>query len=458
MDTDDTEADHTVTTDGYRRASLEAARMAEFVFATKSADGHAFVTALTDLTKQHETLRSPRDRARSQRAEATFRASLGAFAADLILHSTNESAEGFMYRSVDKEAMGQTLVTVYSFNNARSLWKSMGLLETTSFFRAKDAWEDGDPLRAYFGRTGRYRATPALLALAARFHIDPDNLKEHFQKELGRIASVQVRGEQFSKNGMRPQPVTLKMKGDQFDLEVKRVDEINRYLAVGGFDLSDVPVVNRSFSRGNFSEFNFDQGGRLYCRSDDDWQRMSGDDRSRIRCDGEPTVKLDIRASHMFILYALHPDFTVPAGDPYFLGDIKRNVVKGLVTAIFGMGGLPKTWPKGFNAKNDLGDEGPVGKTKISSILDLMCCKHPVLHKVKVGVMDWGRLQYEESECFIEASLDLGRNHRIAALPVHDSLIVAQRHTEATKTAMLAAYHKRFGRTPEIKVSKAAIA
>jgi hypothetical protein len=160
----------------------------------------------------------------------------------------------------------------------------------------------------------------------------------------------------------------------------------------------------------------------------------------------------------MFILYALHPDFTVPAGDPYFLGDIKRNVVKGLVTAIFGMGGLPKTWPKGFNAKNDLGDEGPVGKTKISSILDLMCCKHPVLHKVKVGVMDWGRLQYEESECFIEASLDLGRNHRIAALPVHDSLIVAQRHTEATKTAMLAAYHKRFGRTPEIKVSKAAIA
>jgi hypothetical protein len=51
MDTDATEADHALTSDGYRRASLEAARMAQFVFATKSDDSRAFVTALTDLTK-----------------------------------------------------------------------------------------------------------------------------------------------------------------------------------------------------------------------------------------------------------------------------------------------------------------------------------------------------------------------------------------------------------------------
>ncbi|TGD42241.1 hypothetical protein EEB11_14840 [Pseudotabrizicola sediminis] len=457
MDTDDAEADHTVTSDGYRKASLEAARMAEFVFATKSDDACAFVTALTDLTKQHEAERSPRDRARTQRAEGTFRVSLGAFAADLIFHSKNAEAEGFTYRSVDKEAMGQTLVTVCSFEKARHLWKSLGLLETTSFFRAKDAWEDGDPLRAYFGRTGRYRATPALLALAARFHIEPNNLKEHFQKELGRIASVQVKGEQTSKNGMKAQPITIKKKGPRFDLEIKRVDEINHYLAAGEFDLSDVPVVNRSFSRGNLSIFNFDQGGRLYCRSDDNWQSMPGDRRSRIRCGGEPTVELDVRASHMFILYALHPNFNVPSGDPYFVEGIERNVVKGLVTAVFGIGGFPKTWPKGFNRKNELGDKGPVGKVKLSRVLDLICSKHPVLHKVKVGVMDWGRLQYEESECFVEASLDLGRNHKIAALPVHDSLIVAVSHTEATRTAMLAAYQGRFGRTPEIKVSKAVI-
>ncbi len=431
--------------------------MAVFVFSAKSDEAHAFVGALSALTIEHETRVQPRKRARSKAAEGSFRVSLGAFAADLIFHSKNAEAEGFMYRSVDKEAMGQTLVTVYSFDSARSLWKSMGLLETTSFFRAKDAWEDGDPLRAYFGRTGRYRATPALLALAASFHIEPKNLKEHFQKELGRIASVQVRGEKISTKGMRSQPVTLRKTGREYDLEVKRVDEINLYLATGGFDLSDVPVVNRIFSRGNLPKFNYDQGGRLYCRSDDNWQSMPGDDRSRIRCGGEPTVELDIRASHMFILYALHPNFTMPAGDPYLVSDIHRNVVKGLVTAIFGIGGLPKTWPKGFNTKSELGDEGPVGKTKISSVLDLMCSKHPVLHKVKVGVMDWGRLQYEEAECFIEASLDLGRNHQIAALPVHDSLIVAQRHTEPTKTAMLAAYQRRFGRSPEIKVSKAVI-
>lgn len=454
MDTDATEADDTITSGGHRKASLEAARMAEFVFFAKTDDARAFVTALTDLTIKHETEWSPRKRARQQEAAVAFRVSLGAFAADLIFHSKNTEAEGFMFRSVDKEAMGQTLVSVRSYEKACTLWASMGLLESTSFIRAKDAWEDGDPLRAYFGRTSRYRAKPALLDIAACFHIKPSNLKEHFEKELGRIASVQIRTEQISMYGFRPQPLTVKKRGPEYDQAVSQVREINGYLTSGGFDLSDTPRVNRSFSRGNYPAFNFDQGGRLYCRSDDDWQGMPAVKRSKIRCNDEPTVELDIRASHMFILYALHPKFIVPQGDPYSIHGIERDLVKGLVTVMLGMGRAPARWPKKLIASHGLSEGGRNQNVKISDLLALIYVKHPVLNKLKTGVMDWGRLQYEESECFIEAILTLGRDHKIAALPVHDSLIVAQRHTELARTAMLAAFRIRFGRTPEIKVSK----
>jgi hypothetical protein len=425
MSVDATVIDTRLTAQGHRQAALEDARMAEFVYVAKTDMARAFVKSLTGLTIDHETANSPRKRTRQQKSHATFQGSVGAFAADLVLNHQNVASEGFMYRLVDKEAMGQTLVTVRSFEQLREFWQDMGLLEATSFIYAQDAFEDGDPLRSFFGRSSRYLATRSLLEIAAQYQIVPSNLKEHFTKEIGRIAVVQVRGERSSVYGKRGQPVTLKVKGPRYEEEVSRVNEINGYLAKGEFDLTDLPWVYRSFSRGHTPGFDFDQGGRLYCRSDDNWQKMSSNERSRITCNGGPTVELDVRTSHMFILYALYPAFLVPEGDHYSIDGIERVVVKGLITVILGLGRAPKRWPKRFGEEHQLSVESLTNTYKLKNVLDLVYAKHPVLRKIEKEVMDWGKLQFEEADCFTETLLKLGRHHGIAALPVHDSLIVA---------------------------------
>lgn len=455
MSGDATEMDTRRTAQGHRQAALDDARMAEFVFAAITDEARAFAEALTDLTIEHETAKWPRLRARSLVAHTTFRKSVAAFAADLINHHGNEAADGFMFRSVDKEAMGQTHVTVTYFEQLCKFWVEMGFLETTSFFRAKEAWDDGDELRAYLGRTRRYRPTPLLLKLGAQYGIETGNLKDHFEKQLGGLATVIVRGERPARYGQQAQPITIKKTGPRYDEEVQRILDVNGYLAVGGFDLEEAPRVNRIFNRGEVATFAYDQGGRLYCRSEDNWQSMSSKKRSTITCRGEPTVELDVHASHMFILYALHPKFDPPNGDHYLLANVDRDVVKGVATAILGRGGVPKQWPKALNQKYKEAGINLSKSYKLSTLVESLLRKHPVLGEVKKGVMDWAHLQYEESECFVEAILDLGRSHGITALPVHDSLIVAECNAKVAERALTGAYERRFGRSPAIRISTA---
>lgn len=444
----------TRTSTGHSKSALDAARMAEFVYAPKSDQAHKFVQWLTEQTLQHESLKMVRKRARQERAIHSFRDAIGAFVGDLIHHSGNQSAEGFMYRSSEKDALGMTLVSVRSFQQLSEFWPEMGLMEVTSFFRAKDTWGEHE-LGAYLGRTRRYRATQRLLDSAEGFGIFATNVKEHFEKQVGRLAVVMVRGERASRNGKKSQPVTIKKKGPDFEVEVGRVSEINSYLATSGFDLSDTPWVYRVYSRGELKDFKFNHGGRLYCRSEDNWQQMSARDRSKITWRGEPTVEIDVRSSHMFILYALHRQYVVPNGDHYSIPDVEREVVKGLITAFLGKGGAPNRWPKEMAARYFERTGVKLGQAyKLSKVLAAIESKHPVLSEVQPVRMDWGKLQFIESECFVEALLELGRSYGIAALPVHDSLIVAKRYAEIAIRVLDNAFEHRFGMAPEIRMTQ----
>lgn len=443
-----------ITATGHRQLSLEAARMAEFVFYPKTTEAITFVEQLTTHTLQYEAMSSIRHRARQVHAVKSFRLAVGAFAADLLHHGRNETAEGFMYRSSDKDALGRTHVSVRSFEQLTKFWQDMGLMEVTGFFRAKETWEENE-IGAYLGRTKRYRGTEKLFEFAEGFGIVASNVKDHFEKQMGRLSPVLVRGKRTPRNGKKAQPVTVKVKGPKFDFEVSRISEINHYLSLSKFDLGEAPWVYRVFNRGEDKGFNFNQGGRLYCRSECNWQQMKGEDRSLITWGGEPTVEIDIRSSHMFILYALHTKYVVPNGDHYSIPDVEREVVKGLITSYLGKGSAPTRWPKDLAAKFFEEYGVKLGKAhSLSKVISAVEAKHPVLSEVRPSSMDWGKLQFLESECFVEAMLELGRSYGVAALPVHDSLIVAKRYADIATSVLMQAYGRQFGRIPDVRIKE----
>ena len=269
---------------------------------------------------------------------------------------------------------------------------------------------------------------------------------------MSRIIPVTVRSEIVGRDGRKLKSQNLRTKGKRFEEEVKRVSEINAILAKSGFDLADTPWLYRLFNRGNYPDFDFNMGGRLYCRSEDNWQQMPKAQRSKITWKGEPTVELDVRASHLFILYALMGLELSSESDPYFLPGVERDVVKGVFATTTGKGTFPKKWPGDFS-KDYLEKTGrKISKDyKLKEVVGALQAKHPILHKISSGKLDWAKLQYEESECFMDCLSRLGREHGIAALPIYDGLIVAERHKKLATLVLREAYRQRLGFTPVIR-------
>ena len=430
---------------------LDAAKMAELLRVASTAEAKGFVEELTSNTLAHEAEVRPRKRKRRPQDAKTFAGAIGAFAADLILHSGNAEAEGFCYRSSDKDGLADTLCSSRSFEHLIDFWPAMGLLETTSSIHVKSEWE-GEVIGTHFSRARRMRPTADLLALAQRHGITSENLKDHFHREVGRIKPLTVRDERHSASGKRLPSKNIKVSGPRFEEEVARVREMNTILEEGGFDLEDTPRVYRLFNRGNSHDFDFNLGGRLYAASEDDWQRKSSEERSKITWKGEETVELDVKASHLFILYALKGQRLEEDGDPYYLPGVERDVVKGLFVAATGKGTMPKRWPvklaENYEAKTGI----KLSKAyKLGSVREALLKKHPVLGSMKPKRLDWAHLQYEESECFVSAILHLGRYFERAVLPVHDSIIVPRRDMELALDMLGGAYEERFGSRPVIR-------
>lgn len=446
------------TAQGHLREHLENARMAEFVFVPFSDEANGLTTRLLDLTLTHEDETKKRKRRRQKAALKSFERSVAAFSADLIYHSQFEAAAGFMFRPNDKDLMGQTMVSVRSFEQLVAFWTQLGWMEATKSFECAESFEEGDGSRiVYLARARRFRALPALLELAAFHGITALNVKEHFRSETSRLLPVTVRSETQRTKGQKKRGRPVKVKGTYLRRrqaeEAQRIVEINGYLSGSGFDLCDPPRVCRLFNRGNLRAFDFNMGGRLICRSEVDWQRMEPEQRRQITWRGEPTVELDVRASHMGILYALCGQVMPTDHDPYLLPPYERDLIKGLFTIITGKGGKPDRWSK------ELGDayfaahgRRPGKLYKVKDVVEALFQKHPVLDRIKFGVLDWATLQFEESECFIECLLELGREHGLTGLPIHDSLIVAQRHQELAERCLKEAYRRRLGYIPVVRV------
>ncbi|WP_420857950.1 hypothetical protein [Marivivens marinus] len=429
---------------------LRQAPMATLNWRPNSEGAQALEGALLEKTLEIEKHLQPRQRARSKDAITNLKATISAFAADLVRWSTYGPSEGFCFHSKRIDSFKDSLVQTRQFNAVVKFWQAEELIEVVNGFQGKTDF-DGEMINAR-GWATRYRAKSGLLLLASENGITSETVADHYIEVTEAMFPIVLRAKKKSSGGLRSQG--RKLKVDQSCPVVRRlaseVMEINAFLRGYSFNLEAQPSFRRIFNNGDQEDFAWDQGGRLYANGKDNFQQFPSDDRSKITINGERTVELDIRSSQLTIAYGLAKE-DLPSGDLYEIEGMPREVVKGLVTAMIGKGSLPLRWPSAI-AKDYLEERG----RKISSDFKLKHCveqllrKHPLLARLEATGLDVYRLQYVECEILLRAMLRLLREHQIPSLPVHDCLIVREKERSEVLTVLKAEFFERVGIKPTV--------
>lgn len=435
------------------KSTLEAAWMAELIRAPRTEEARAFTSEIVEATLAFETKRGLRQRKRRKNDLRNFERGLGALLGDLMRHASNSDAAGFMYRSSDREKFSSTLCSNRVFVPVtKQLWPQMGLLEVTKGFQTWDDF-DGKRIRGH-GKAQRLRATPALLGIAAQHGITADNASEHFSVAHDSSLPVEVRGRKQS--GRQPQTGQVSVaspKSVKLQVNLELVRDLNRFLEEHVFSLPEVPRFKRTFNNGHLSNFDYDQGGRLYCTSKPNYQNLHRDERAKTLIDGKSVSEIDVSSSQLSIFYWLQGKTFQPEQDQYDLPGIERDVAKRVLVSAFGAGKMPTRWPKGYKAEYESQTGRSLIKTyKLKNVVAALEEKHPILRRLDPDRPEWPRLQFHESEAVIGSVMELKDKHGILALPIHDSLIVKRFDREIAGRVLARQYCDRFGFEPKITV------
>lgn len=174
----------------------------------------------------------------------------------------------------------------------------------------------------------------------------------------------------------------------------------------------------------------FERGGRLYGGW---WQTLPREHRKHIRIDGESAVNVDYSTLHLRLAYA-EAGCEPPHGDLYDLTghdhersdwQILREGRKRLVSAVFTSKRRLRQWPGATHAEREsIRSCFPNGAKVREEVAAIRHRHHAIAH-------DWlecgqgMRLQRLESDILVAVLLKLGARG-IAALPIHDSVLVAR--------------------------------
>lgn len=309
------------------------------------------------------------------------------------------------------------------------------------------------------GRVTRIRATPELLDRARNYGITKDTLGYHFTRSENEEVIIQRKDKHCTDVSL---PKLVIYDDDEQSMVMRnQVLAINHHISgtsiglnIGvSYGLSNellmhtLPITNcikdhkslpvvlkRIFNNSSFSD-----GGRLYHGW---WQQLKKEQRQHIVIDGLPTVELDYDQMHPTILYAKH-DIPLPSGDLYEIEGLDRKVAKKLFNAMLNHDKrFTRTWP------DDV--EKPEGWS-LSDAQDAILAKHKQIASdffTGVGL----KLQRKDSDLMVELLLSL-QDKNIAALPIHDSIIVQQRHMSTAKEVMEKLFEVHMGTTCAVSAS-----
>jgi len=304
---------------------------------------------------------------------------------------------------------------------------------------ATDATKSFNP-----GIATRFKVTDAFLGVCQSHGLELAKVKKHFKR---RPSLKEIRLKASSSRSLGRKLSGRAMTVEQTDATEAirgRLLEVNRFLVEQNYKGTEFYGLRRIFNEGDHPSFNWNQGGRLYGVGEDNYQLLKKAQRRKIKINGEAVVELDINASYLRILHGLR-GFPLPTlNDIYAITGLSRALVKAWVSATLGHTTFHRAWPPRSLA--DLKKAGVVVGSKMTypGLMPKVLAHFPVLQDWPDCGVRWSSLMYEEAEAMM-STMETLRYEGVAALPVHDSLIVPKSHGQLAARIIKETFEERFG-------------
>ncbi|WP_394653062.1 hypothetical protein [uncultured Sphingomonas sp.] len=312
------------------------------------------------------------------------------------------------------------------------------------------------------GTVTRFWPTVELIDEMTRFGLHAGEIDRHFVRVPNRLPSLppillnaakKRRGNRMPKGD----PMRVNYLHPKVARYAAQVERITAYTARATFTGMTFVGFQRLFNLGDDPAFDWNKGARLWERGG--YQQLprirrgsyTGVIRSEIKINGSKTVEVDIGSSHLTIFLHKHGIAFDPTVDLYRISGFKRDIVKKCVNLCLSEPRIPTRWPddmkKDYLEKNGYPiDRDHSFKTVREACFDL----YPILHDREKYTLTWADLQFIESEAVINAVDRLNVEYGIVALPVHDSLIVAEENRETAIYVLKDEFQKSVGVIPRV--------
>jgi hypothetical protein len=431
---DSTEATQRV--ENYHDARFVALDQRPLSDSVKALAGH-----LAEQITNREIAAGKRSRKRSKKQQDQLADAVARLAADLLTAAQQRHTR-WSYATLDVGRYSGAEVPYRTFRAVYDGVQSLDLVEVLSGYFQRDLQT---------GKAVRLRGTDAFFNLCAAYGVTPETTDAHFYRGLPsdplvlKRSSHSRRGQKVGGRRMR------KQKSETAQRLRSDVQEINTFLDAVHMESGKHAGYRRIFNEGDRPDFNWNKGGRLYSVGDDNYQRMKKRDRLQMRLDGGPVAEIDVKASFLTIVCALHGEQLDHDRDPYEVPGVEREIVKQWVTMTLGHDKFHKRWPPEAkrDLEKDLGRKLPFTAPQVQAkVLE----RHPILTNWPEQKTSCFDLMFLESEAVVNTILRLKREHGVPCLSVHDSIVVPMPHVSEAKAVLAAEYKAATSATPMLEV------
>ncbi|MGG5822393.1 hypothetical protein [Falsiroseomonas sp. HW251] len=392
-----------------------------------------------------DTATKPRKRGRPPKM--TEGQVLEAFVGDLLLHARH--GEWSMHPTSPVFFTGAPLGSDI-FQAVR------GALRRAEFIEEKPGYRLPDGLTV----STKYRPTATLFRMALEHGVSWRQARKHFSRteDAGQKARPTVEIRSRFGDEVMPVPDTQAAR-----LTSAQVAGFNAFVA--GFQIeSGAPGcrdVHRPVFQRVFTE-SLDYHGRLYDRSPS-YQHLPKPDSTRypwaetrasMTINGEPVIELDVHASSLTILHGMAGMPLPDREDLYALPGINRETGKTWLKQYLGSGGqTPVRWARDEDPEQFNGLKPTHARTALLEAYPFLDDPSALLGVPTRMELTWHAFAAIEARAVLGAAFRL-QGEGILALPLHDGIIVQERHQKRAREALVAGYRAEAGITPVIRVKR----